>query len=248
MKDRVIIITGAASGIGEATALQLADEGAKLVLSDINEEAGKSVLEAVKTKGAEAYYYTCDVSDKAQVEALVDFAVEQFGSLYGLFNNAGIGAMTSFLDLQPADYEKMIAINQNSVFYGLHYAGKKMKELGVKSGVIVNTASIYGFIGAEGSAHYNAAKAAVVSLTKSAAQALTPYGIRVVGVAPGFTKTAILDNVPADMLKALEGAHMRNKLLTSEEIANVVAFLFSEASVAINGSTVLADDGYLAFK
>ncbi len=248
VNGKVIIVTGGASGIGRETAYKLAKQGAKLVVSDINEDAGKDVLAKVKELGAEAYFMKTDVSVKEEVEALVDFAVEKFGTLQGIFNNAGIGAMAPFLELEPEEYQKMIDINQNSVYYGMYYAGNKMKSLGVKNGVIVNTASIYGFIGAQASAHYNAAKAAVVSLTKSGAQAMTPDGIRVVGVAPGFTKTAILEAAPKEMIEALQSAHMRGKLLEADEIANVVAFLFSDESVAINGSTVLTDDGFLAFK
>ncbi len=248
VKDKVIIITGGASGIGRESAYKLAEQGAKLIVSDINEKAGKEVLDKVKKLGAEAYFMKTDVSKKEEVKALVDFAVEKFSTLHGMFNNAGIGAMTPFLELKPEDYQTMINVNQNSVYYGMYYAGNKMKDLGIKNGVIVNTASIYGFIGAAGSAHYNAAKAAVVSLTKSGAQAMTPHGIRVVGVAPGFTKTAILEAAPEEMLEALKGAHMRGKLLEADEIAYVVRFLFSDESVAINGSTVLTDDGFLAFK
>jgi len=249
VKDKVIIITGAASGIGRESAYKLAEHGAKLILSDINEKDGKKVLKEVEKLGAEGHFMKCDVSKKDEVKALVDFAVEKFGTLGGIFNNAGIGAMKeSYLDIEPDEYEQMISINQNGVFYGMHYAGKKMKELGVKNGVIVNTASIYGFVGAELSAHYNAAKAAVVSLTKSGAQGLTKDGIRVVGVAPGFTRTAILEAAPKEMLEALQSFHARGKLLEADEIAYVVRFLFSDESRAINGSTVLTDDAYLAFK
>jgi len=248
VKDKVIIITGAASGIGKETALKLTEGGAKLVLSDINEDALKTVLKDVEKLGGDAVIKKTDVAKKEEIQELIDFAVEKFNTLHGMFNNAGIGAMTPFLELGEEEYNQMVQINQNSVFYGMQYAGKKMIELGIKNGVIVNTASIYGFVGAAGSSHYNMAKAAVVSLTKSGAQALTPQGIRVVGVAPGFTKTAILEAAPDEMLEALKDAHMRGHLLEADEIAYVVRFLFSDESRAINGSTVLCDDGFLAFK
>ncbi|MFH5882313.1 SDR family NAD(P)-dependent oxidoreductase [Liberiplasma polymorphum] len=247
-QEKVIIITGAASGIGEETAYKLAETKAKLVISDLNEEDGNKVVKKVKSMGTDAIFIKADVSKANEVKLLIDKTVEHFGNLTGIFNNAGIGEMKPFLELEQDDYDKMININQNGVFYGMQFAGRKMKELGVKNGVIVNTASIYGFIGAEASAHYNATKAAVVSLTKSGAQALTKDGIRVVGVAPGFTKTAILEAVDDEMLEALKDFHMREKLIEPGEIANVVKFLFSDESSAINGSTVLADDGYLAFK
>ncbi len=248
VKDKVIIITGAASGIGKEAAYKLTEGGAKLVLSDINEKALKEVLKEVENLGGEAVIKKTDVAKKEEIQELVDFAVEKFNTLHGMFNNAGIGAMTPFLELSDEEYQQMVQINQNSVFYGMQYAGNKMIELGIKNGVIVNTASIYGFVGAAGSSHYNMAKAAVVSLTKSGAQAMTPQGVRVVGVAPGFTKTAILEAAPDEMLEALKDAHMRGHLLEADEIAYVVRFLFSDESRAINGSTVLCDDGFLAFK
>ncbi|MFU8786135.1 MAG: SDR family NAD(P)-dependent oxidoreductase [Candidatus Izemoplasmataceae bacterium] len=247
-QEKVIIITGAASGIGEETAYKLAETKAKLVISDLNEEHGNKVVKKVQSMGADAVFIKADVSKANEVKLLIDKTVEHYGSLTGIFNNAGIGEMKPFLDLEQDDYNKMVDINQNGVFYGMQFTGRKMKELGIKNGVIVNTASIYGFIGAEASAHYNATKAAVVSLTKSGAQALTKDGIRVVAVAPGFTKTAILEAVDDEMLEALKDFHMRGKLIEPGEIANVVRFLFSDESVAINGSTVLVDDGYLAFK
>ncbi len=248
VKDKVIIITGAASGIGKETAFKLTESGAKLVLSDINEKALKGVLQDVEKMGGEAFTKKADVSNPEEIQDLINFTVEKFGTLNGMFNNAGIGAMKPFLDLDSKDYEQMVQINQNSVFYGMQYAGQKMISLGVKNGVIVNTASIYGFIGAAMSSHYNMAKAAVVSLTKSGAQAMTKEGVRVVGVAPGFTKTAILEAAPDEMLEALKDAHMRGYLLEADEIAYVVRFLFSDESRAINGSTVLCDDGFLSFK
>ncbi|MFP4286975.1 MAG: SDR family NAD(P)-dependent oxidoreductase [Candidatus Izemoplasmataceae bacterium] len=246
--SKVIIVTGGASGIGKETAILLASEGAKIVVADINIDGAKEVAETIKNQGGEASAYQVDTSKKMNISALIDFTVETYGTLTGIFNNAGIGAMVPFKELKTEDYQKMIDINQTGVFLGIQLAANKMIELGVKNGVIVNTASIYGFVGAATSAHYNAAKAAVVSLTKSAAQAYTKEGIRVTAVAPGFTKTAILEAVDDEMLKAIESFHLREKLLSAKEIANVVAFLFSDKSVAVNGSTILADDGYLAFK
>ncbi|MFW5841780.1 MAG: SDR family NAD(P)-dependent oxidoreductase [Bacillota bacterium] len=246
--ERVIIVTGAASGIGRETAKKLAKEGAKVVIADIDTQAAEKVVKTIEASKGQAVACHVDTADKESIQAMIDFTVDTYGTLTGIFNNAGIGDMVPFQELTTEDYQKMIDINQTGVFLGIQLAAKKMLSLGVDNGVIINTASIYGFIGAETSAHYNAAKAAVVSLTKSAAQALTKEGIRVAAIAPGFTKTAILDNVDDDMLKAMEDYHLRGKLLTAEEIADVAVFLFSDKAVAINGSTVLADDGYLAFK
>lgn len=247
MKDRVIIVTGAASGIGRTTAIKLAEKGVRVLVADIAQDKAESVAKSIRDAGHEATACKVDTSSEASIQAMVETAVKTYGTLHGIFNNAGIGGMTPFLDLTYDDYRKMIAINQDGVFLGIQHVAKTMQSLGTH-GAIVNTASIYGFIGAEASAHYNATKAAVVSLTKSAAQALTKTGIRVTGIAPGFTETAILDAVPEDMKEALKESHLRGKLLTADEIADVAVFLFSDESVAINGSTVLADDGFLAFK
>lgn len=245
---RVIIVTGGASGIGKATAIKLAKEGTKVVVADINMAGAEEVVKTITKEGGDALALKVDTSSKMSIQAMIEETVAHFKTLTGIFNNAGIGAMIPFKDLALDEYQKMIDINQTGVFLGIQLAANKMIELGVKNGVIVNTASIYGFVGAETSAHYNAAKAAVVSLTKSAAQAYTKEGIRVTAVAPGFTETAILEAVDEDMLEALKAFHLRGKLLTAEEIADVVVFLFSDQSIAVNGSTILADDGYLAVK
>ena len=247
MKDRVIIVTGGASGIGASTAVKLAERGVKVVVADINLDGANAVVKDIKSAGNEAVACKVDTSKKDSIQEMIDFSVDTYGTLNGIFNNAGIGAMVPFLDLAFEDYQNLVDINQTGVFLGMQLAAKKMKELGAK-GAIVNTASIYGFVGAETSAHYNATKAAVVSLTKSGAHALTKEGIRVTAIAPGFTETAILEAVPEDMLQALKEFHLRKKLLTADEVADVAVFLFSDESVAVNGSTVLADDGYLAFK
>lgn len=246
---RVIIVTGGASGIGREAAIKLAHQDVSVVVADINMELAEEVVVEIKKAKKEAVAYHLDVSKKENIQAVIDFTVQKYGTLTGMFNNAGIGALAPFPELSSEEYDRMMRINLDGVFYGIQYAGNKMMELGVKEGSIVNTASIYGFVGAGTSPHYNATKAAVVSLTKSAAQAYTPHGIRVTGIAPGFTDTPMVRGaLDAETLKLLEGAHMRNKLLSASEVANVAVWLLGPESSAVNGSTVLADDGYLAFK
>lgn len=247
-EDRVIIITGGASGIGKETAYLLADEGAKVVIADFNDALAKEVAEEINKKGGSAVAYKVDVAQKEQVEALVNFAVEQFGTLTGIFNNAGIGLQAPLLEMDPPKYDKLIQVDQYSVYYGIYYAGKKMVELGVKNGVIVNTASIYGFFSAVTSFNYNAAKAAVIAMSRSGALELAPHNIRVVGVAPGFIDTPILDEVGEEGKKYLGTQHMRGKLIQPKAVASVVRFLFSKEADAINGSTIPVDDGFLGFK
>jgi NAD(P)-dependent dehydrogenase (short-subunit alcohol dehydrogenase family) len=148
--------------------------------------------------------------------------------------------------MDPATYHKVIEVDQHSVYYGMYYAAKKMVELGTK-GTFVNTASIYGTTAALGSFNYNAAKAAVIMMTRSAALELAPHGIRVVAVAPGFINTPILGK-DAAMKESLAKQHLHGKLIEPEQVASVVAFLFTAAASAINGSTIPVEDGFQIFK
>lgn len=246
--DRVIVITGGASGIGKETAYKLANEGVKIVIADFNEALAKEVVAKIDNIGSKAVFYKVDVSKKEQVEALIDFTVKEFGTITGIYNNAGIGLVKPFLEMDPPSYHKVIEVDQDSVYYGMYYAAKKMVELRVNNGVIINTASIYGSMAAVGSFNYNAAKAAVVSMTRSGALELAPHNIRVVGVAPGFIDTPILEEVGQEGKNYLSSLHMRKKLIKPEKVAAVVRFLFSDDADAINGSTVAVDDGFLSFK
>ena len=246
LQAQVIIVTGAASGIGKAAALALAAKGATVLSADFNAEGAQATAADIVAKGGKAAAFKVDVSDPVQVEALVDFTVETFGTLNGIFNNAGISLTKPFLEMDPASYLKVIAVDQHSVYSGMYYAAKKMVAIGAK-GTFVNTASIFGTMASKGSFNYNAAKAAVVMMSKSGALELAEHGIRVVGVAPGFIDTPMFgDN---DALKAeVARQHIHNKLISPEQVADVVAFLFTDAASAINGQTVPVDDGYLVFK
>jgi NAD(P)-dependent dehydrogenase (short-subunit alcohol dehydrogenase family) len=246
LKNQAIIVTGGASGIGYHTALSLADQGADLIVADFNIEGAETVAAEARAKGVKAFAFKVDVSRAAEVEAMVDFAVEKLGTLNGLFNNAGIGLVKPFLEMEPASYLKVIEVDQHSVYYGMYYAAKKMVALGTR-GTFVNTASIYGSMASAGSFNYNAAKAAVIMMTKSGALELAPHGIRVVAVAPGFINTPILGK-DAAMKDMLGRQHLGGKLIEPEQVASVVTFLFTEAASAINGSTIPVEDGFQVFK
>ncbi len=246
LDNQAIIVTGGASGIGHQAALALAAEGANLIVADSNIDGAAKVAAELTRKGVKAFPLEVDVSKAAEVEAMVDFAVAKLGTLNGLFSNAGIGLVKPFLEMDPAAYHKVIEVDQHSVYYGMYYAAKKMVALGAK-GTFVNTASIYGTMAALGSFNYNAAKAAVIMMTRSAALELAPHGIRVVAVAPGFIDTPIL-GTDAAMKEALAKQHLHGKLIEPEKVASVVAFLFTDAASAINGSTIPVDDGFQIFK
>lgn len=246
LKNHAIIITGGASGIGYHAGLALAAEGANLIIADFNFDGATKAAAELTQKGVQAFPFHVDVSKAADVEAMVDFAVDKLGTLNGIFNNAGIGLVKPFLEMDPATYHKVIEVNQHSVYYGMYYAARKMVSLGAK-GTFVNTASIYGTTASVGSFNYNAAKAATIMMTRSAALELAPHGIRVVAVAPGFINTPILGN-DAAMKEALAKQHLRGKLIEPEEVASVVAFLFTDGASAITGSTIPVEDGFQIFK
>lgn len=246
LDQNAIIVTGGASGIGRAAALALAEKGANIIVADFSEAGAEAVVAEVKALGVQAFAFKVDVSKAEQVEAMVDFAVDKLGTLNGIFNNAGISAVKPFLEMDPATYHRVIDIDQHSVYYGMYYTAKKMVSLGTK-GALVNTASIFGSRAAMQNFNYNTAKAAVVMMSKSGALELAPYDIRVVGVAPGFIDTPMFGDNEA--LKAeVAKQHVHDRLIQPEKVASVVAFLFTDAASAINGSTVAVDDGYLAFK
>ncbi|PGL71415.1 SDR family oxidoreductase [Bacillus sp. AFS055030] len=245
---RVAVITGGASGIGKETALKFARKGDQVVVADFNEELGKEVVDLIKAEGGEALFVKTDVSKFEDIESLVEKTVETFGRIDVMFNNAGIGANSPLIDMNLEVYNKTIGVNQHGVAYGIMAASRKMKELGIK-GVIINTASVFGFLASHGTFAYHATKGAVIMMTKSAALELAGYGIRVVAVAPGAVDTPIIqgykDRGIIDMMKAKV---MGNKLTQPEQIADTVYLLSLEEASAINGSVVMADEGYASFK
>ncbi len=248
LEDKVAIVTGAGSGIGRAAAVKLAREGAKVVVADVNEEGGEETVEVVRSAGGDATFRRTDVSEFTEVESLVDSAVEEYGGLDVMFNNAGIGVFKPLLEHEPEDFDKVVRVNQYGVYYGILAAARKMSELGT-AGVIINTASVFSFMGTPGVIGYHAAKGAVKMMTQAAALELAPYGIRVVAVAPGGVNTPIIQGYKdMGLAERMANQHMRKKLQEPEEIADVVALLASGEARAINGSVVMADDGWAEFK
>ncbi|MDU5145088.1 MAG: SDR family oxidoreductase [Paenibacillus dendritiformis] len=247
-ENRVAVITGGASGIGRETALKFARKGDRVVVADFNEQAGQATVDLIREQGGQAVFVKTDVSRLEEVEALVDRAVETFGRIDVMFNNAGIGRVTPVLDQNLKDYHDVINVNQHGVAYGIIAAGRKMRELGIK-GVIINTASVFGFLASPGTFAYHATKGAVIMMTKSAALELAAYGIRVVAVAPGAVDTPIIQGYKDNgMLEAMKSKVMGNKLTQPEHVADAVYLMSLEEAGAINGSVVMADEGYASFK
>jgi len=248
LTGKVAIVTGGAGGIGRASALALAAKGADVVIADVSVDSGQAVAEEVKQLGRRSFFYKTDVTQPDQLRALTQWCVEKFGQLDIMFNNAGIGEGGKLLDWGPEQYRRVIAVNQDGVFFGIQAAARVMVELG-KGGVIINTGSIYGQLASYYCIGYQAAKAAVEVMTKVAALELAPHAIRVVNVAPGVTDTRMIDGYrKSGRVDEMAKKHMRGALVQPQDVARVVAFLASDEAACINGTTVYADDGFSAFK
>ncbi|WP_309708648.1 SDR family NAD(P)-dependent oxidoreductase [Pseudolysinimonas sp.] len=250
LKGKVAVITGGAGGIGLATVRKFVAEGAQVVVADIDlarAEAVVAELDAAGHAGATAAAQV-DVSVLAEVEAMVARAVQVFGRLDVIFNNAGIAGGKPLLEHDPdVDYAPMIRVDQDGVYHGILAAGRQFRNQGTP-GVIISTSSIYGEQAAELAFSYSAAKAAVISFTRSAAYELAEFGIRVVAITPGRVGTPMIRQFSEELKSTFAAEQLRNKLTEPEEIANVVAFLASDEANVINGTVVHVDDGYSVFK
>ncbi len=249
LEGKVALITGGASGIGRATVEKFVREGAKVMIADIDLASAEAAVSEINagTPGATAAVQV-DVSDYARVEAAVQRAAEVFGKLDVIFNNAGIAGGKPLLEHDPErDYRPIISIDQDGVYYGILAAGRQFVKQGTP-GVIISTSSIYGEQAAELSFTYSAAKAAVISFTRSAAYELAEHGIRAVAITPGRVGTPIINQFSEELKATFASEQMRNRLTAPSEIADVVAFLASDESNVINGTVVHVDDGYSSFK
>ena len=246
LKDTVALVTGAGSGIGQAIAYQLGAEGARVVISDINDKAGNETVARLKDRGVSAIYVRADTSKPADNEALVAATRKAFGGLDIAVNNAGIGGPSAPVGEYPLDgWDKVIAVNLNGVFYGMRYQIPAMLQRG--GGSVINIASVLGQVGFRNSSAYVAAKHGVVGLTRNAALEYGLQKIRVNAVGPGFIKTPLLEqNLTPEAMKALEGMHALGRLGESSEIAELVTWLASDKSTFVSGAYYAADGGYLA--
>jgi len=245
-EGKVALVTGGASGIGEAIALQLAKEGGKVVVADMDMSGAERVVRAIEQTGGSASPFEINVADPMEVEAMVAFAERSYGALHLGVNNAGIGGPSAPTGDYPLDgWQKVIDVNLNAVFFCTRYEIAAMLRAG--GGAIVNMASILGSVGFANSAAYVAAKHGVLGLTKASAIEYAPKGIRINAVGPGFIDTPLLSkNLDAATLGAIADLHPIGRLGRSEEVAALTCFLLSDQASFITGSYHLVDGGYVA--
>jgi len=243
---KTALVTGAASGIGEAIALELAACGAHVVVSDLDADACGRVVATILDRGGKATAFAADVADPTAMEALVACAESETGALHLAVNNAGIGGTQAPTGEYPLDaWHKVINVNLNGVFYGMRYQIPAMERAG--GGAIVNMASILGSVGFANSSAYVASKHALLGLTKTAAMEYAAKGIRINSVGPAFIATPLLtNNLSQEMLDGLAGLHPIGRIGTPEEVSALTCFLLSDRASFITGSYHLVDGGYTA--
>jgi len=250
LSGKIVLITGAASGIGRATAMLFAREGASIVLADINAEAGKHVAVEITKAGGRALFETIDVTSAADCRRLVEHAIREFGRIDILFNNAGIIRRATVLDLAEEDWDRVMEVNVKSIYLLSREIIPHMQKAG--SGTIINTASGWGLSGGAKAAVYCASKGAVVLLTKAMAIDHGPQNIRVNCICPGDTNTGMLreeaQQLGEDSVSFLAESAKRplGRVGAPEEIAQAALYLASDASSFVTGTALVVDGGGLA--
>ncbi len=250
-EGRSVMVTGGGSGIGRATAIAFAREGASVAVGDVSAARGRETVRTIRSAGGRAAFFRGDVSKEADAEDLVTGTVRTFGRLDVLFNNAGILIESPVHEMSASDWDRVLAVNLKGAFLMAKHAVRAMLRQG--GGAIVNTASVNALVGDPEEAAYCASKAGVALLTKSMALAYAKDGIRVNAVCPGWVETPMFQQeadtrgIPLAAYRARAGAqHPIGRIGRPEEIARVVLFLASEEASYVTGALVVADGGYTA--
>jgi len=251
LEGRIVVVTGGAMGIGKATAIAAAKEGAIVAVCDLNEAEGRKTVEEIKAFGGKAKFYKLDVSKEEEVREVFSKIAKELGDIYGLVNNAGIaGVNKPTHEITLEEWNKVMSVNVNGVFLCTKYAVPYMMKN--KKGSIVNLSSIYGIVSAPDVPPYHASKGAVRLMTKTDALLYAKYGIRVNSVHPGFIETPMVSGYAEStgnkqaVYDQLAKLHPLGRLGKPEEVASVIVFLLSDESSFMTGSEVVVDGGYTA--
>jgi len=241
LKDKVAIVTGGARGIGRETALVFARAGAKVVVADFDREAGENTAGDINTAGGQAIFTKVDVTDRENIQAMVEETKERFGKIDILVNNAGITADAMLLKMTEAQWDKVIGVNLKGVFNCTQLVAPSMIEQG--GGVILNASSVVGVYGNIGQTNYAATKSGVIGMTKSWAKELGRKGIRVNAVAPGFIISDMTAKVPDKVLGVMREKTALNRLGEVQDVAHTYLFLASDFASYITGQVLGVDGG-----
>ncbi|MCL7413985.1 MAG: 3-oxoacyl-ACP reductase FabG [ANME-2 cluster archaeon] len=242
LKNKVVIITGAGSGIGKETALLFEKEGAKVVVADMNEKTGEETVAEIKKNG-EGFFVQLDVSDREQSKQMVKTTLEKYGRIDVLINNAGIVQDAFLSKMTEEQWDKVIDINLTGVFNCTQAVVEAMMNQG--NGVIINASSIVGLNGNVGQVNYAATKAGLIGMTKTLAKELGKKGIRVNAVAPGFITTPMTSNVPEKILEMMKEKTPLRRLGEPKDIANAYLYLASDEANFVNGAVLCVDGGLI---
>lgn len=247
LKDKRVIVTGAASGIGEAIAKRFAEEGARVIIADINEKAAKDTAQKI---GSLATGMTLDVTNSSQVELVVNKAIKLWGGLDIIVNNAGVGVAAKTAETSEEDWQRVIDVCMKGTFLGMKYAIPVMQEQ--KSGSIINMASVASIVGVPDRAAYCAAKGGVMALTRAAAVDHAGDGLRINCIAPGTVDTPWVQRItenyedPEAARTAMKARQPHGRLVSPEEVAAMAVYLASDEAGSTNGSVMVVDGGWTA--
>ncbi len=243
LKDKVAIITGAASGIGLSTARRFVAEGARVAVVDIGAERVQAACAELDAPADRVQGFTTDVTDHAGVEAMAAAVKARWGRIDVLVNNAGVTKDARLVRMTEAQFDQVIGVNLKGVFVCTQVVAPTMLEQG--AGVIINASSVVGLYGNFGQTNYAATKAGVIGFTKTWARELGPKGVRSVAVCPGFVETRILETIPAEVLAKMVEKVPMGRLGKPEEIASVYAFLASDDASYVNGAVIEVSGGIM---
>ncbi|MBW4023089.1 MAG: glucose 1-dehydrogenase [Proteobacteria bacterium] len=254
LSDRVIIVTGGASGLGEGIVRRAASEGGRVIIADLHGEKAEALAADLRAEGQEAMGVAVDVAERAQVIAMVEAVTGRFGGVDVLFNNAGFNKPVPFMDVDETNFNGIMRVNAFGVLVGMQEVGRHMKERG-RGGKIINTASIAGRQGYAEFAPYCASKAAVISLTQAAAREFAPHKITVNGIAPGVVVTPLWDGLERDMIEkgviremgefinSFSAGILMGRPATPADLAGIATFLASADSDYMTGQIIMCDGG-----